>query len=442
MGRVCTLALTGLLFVSASSFAQDDGAVIVQRPLASAKRAVPQGSVVGHVFLADTHTPARGARIMLLPIPADGVKEGDGGFDAGQQQMATTALDGSFLLPHIPPGQYMVLAFAAGYLSPVDGVELSVEDAAGTKELAKKIAETAPIARINGQETARVDIDLQRGAVLSGRVFYSDGAPAGQLPVAVQKAGDPKPGSGPMTDVGVMMRSFFLQQHFATDDQGRFRISGIAPGSYRVAITQNFEANSNIGEVMMSEFNPNLKQAGRLTFYSGNTLHRKDAKMYDVKAGDTVADIEITLPLSGLHSIRGTVAGKDGAPLNSGSLDLADTTDSTITFHATLEPDGHFRFSGIPEGNYQLKASNGRVLENPPEAGMHEEVVQNDPYQFKPLRAFADTSVAVLVHTTDIDDLTVTMPETKLPDPPKQPGLLMPGVIGGAGQVVVGPASH
>ena len=171
---------------------------------------------------------------------------------------------------------------------------------------------------------------------------------------------------------------------------------------------------------MLAMLSPETMQPARLTTYSGNTLHRKDAKVYDLKAGDSVDGIEITLPLNGLHSIRGTVAGKDGTPLNYGSLDLIDSSDSTITFHAMLDTDGQFRFSGIPEGTYKLKTTNGRVFENPPNAEFPEEMVQSQQQQFKPLRAFADTEVPVVVQTTDIEGFSVTLADTKVPDSPKQ----------------------
>jgi hypothetical protein len=436
MRPVCALALASFLTASVSSFAQDSGTIQVQRPPVPPARTVPRGSVAGHVYLADTHSPARGARIMLLPAAEFGIGDGATPSFNGDQQMAVTALDGSFLLPHVASGQYIVLAFAAGYLSPLDGLQVEQgNNQADMKAMGKKLLENAPVVRVTGAEAARIDIDLQRGAILSGRVVYSDGAPASQLSISVQKAaGASKPSANPTMDVGAVMRTLFLQQRMSTDDEGRFRIAGIQPGSYCVAVAQNFAAGTDMGEVMMAEFNPLAQQTGRLTVYSGNTLHRKDAKMYDLKAGDVVDGIEITLPLNGLHAIRGTVAGKDGTPLNSGNLDLADTADSSIIFHANVEVDGEFRFSGVPEGNYQLKASSGRILENPPTGNVPEEVVQNDPQQFKPMRAFADTTVSVAVQTTDIEGLIVTLPETKLPDLPKPPQFLMPGQTGAPNQ--------
>jgi hypothetical protein len=60
-------------------------------------------------------------------------------------------------------------------------------------------------------------------------------------------------------------------------------------------------------------------------------------------------------------------------------------------------------------------------------------MVLNQPQQFKPLRAFADTDVAVVVQTTDIEGLSVRLADMKIPDPPKQP-LQMPNQPDNPGQ--------
>jgi hypothetical protein len=72
--------------------------------------------------------------------------------------MAITALDGGFRVPHMPPGDYYILVFAAGYLSPLDGVMVSnTKDSAQPGSVGAVLQEKAPKASIHGQETARVD---------------------------------------------------------------------------------------------------------------------------------------------------------------------------------------------------------------------------------------------------------------------------------------------
>jgi hypothetical protein len=58
----------------------------------------------------------------------------------------------------------------------------------------------------------------------------------------------------------------------------------------------------------------------------------------------------------------------------------------------------------------------GGVLENPPQFDFSDELAEGIEDQFKPIRAFAETKVVVTVQTTDIDELAVTLADTKLPD--------------------------
>jgi len=406
--------LTSIVVVSMAARAQEGVGVVIPQPPGAKDKPLPQGSVSGHVTLADVHGPARGAKVMLFPLGMLG--GGSDGIGAvGGPLMGVTGLDGAFQLRHVAPGEYVAVVFAAGYLSAMDGVMAPMKTGPqDSKALEKHLRETAPVVRVSGQDQARIDIELQRGAIFTGKVVYSDGTPATQLPVLLQNSKDKATAekSPEQADVGGVFRSLLLHQDVTTDDQGHFRIAGVAAGSYRIAVPQKFDAG-NADEEMMQALMPSLANAGRLVVYSGNTLHRKDARLYEVKAGDLADGIEITLPLNGLHVVRGSAAGKDGIPLNHGMLDLIDSGDPTISFHTTVGADGEFRFSGIPEGEYQLKATDGRIYQNAP-PGI--EQTQFDR-QSKPTRAFADTTVGLAVQTTDVENFTLTLADTKLPDP-------------------------
>ena len=423
------IALTTLLIASAGACALQPAEQDPQEQAAPGKKPIPQGGVMGHVICTDTHAPARGARIMLFSFASLTEAHGPIGIVNGQPHTAVTGLDGAFFLSHVAPGEYIVMALAAGYLSPMDGMEMPRDGKqSDAKVLAETLRKNGPTVRVSGQGAARIDIELVRGAVLSGKVVYSDGSPAGQRPVQIQKSTPPKPGVKPedSVDLGEMVRMMFLQQTHSTDDQGHFRISGIGPGSYWVSVTQSFEANAGLVEELVSSFDPSTKPTGKLTIYSGNALHRKDAKVYELRPGDTVDGIEIVLPLNGLHSIQGTAAGKDGALLNAGTLDLVDTTDPTINFRTAVEVDGEFHFTGVPEGTYQLKVRNAFILEDP--AAKEEELLWGETpqrwqymQQFNPQRAFVETTVPVTVQSSDIEGFTLTLANSKLPEAPKTP---------------------
>jgi hypothetical protein len=389
---------------------EQDATHVIEEPR-GAKVLMAGGSISGKVVCADTHTPARGARIMVVPIGATGTEA-----TFAQPHMANTALDGTFRVSHLPPGEYAVIAAAAGYLSPLDGViaRRSDDSKAASDAL---LQEKAPLVRIRGQEAASVEIELQRGAILTGKVVYSDGSPATQLRVLLQNVAIAKSEGKPddLYDVGASMDPVLLRQVTRTDDQGHFRISGIPGGRYRLAIIQNLEVGMNFGEAMFENLNPGITRNDKLAFYSGNTTHRKDAKVYELRPGDAVDGIEVVLPLAGIHSVQGVATSKDGARLNFGVVNLSDTTDSNIKLHTNIREAGEFRFIGIPEGIYEIRITHGLIVENSTNVEFTEEQVLFSD-QFKPLRAFAETKIAVTVQTTDIDDLAVMLADTKLPE--------------------------
>jgi hypothetical protein len=176
--------------------------------------------------------------------------------------------------------------------------------------------------------------------------------------------------------------------------------------------------------------------AGKLTIYSGSTLHRKQAKTFDLRVGDSVDGIEITLPISGLHTVRGVVNSKEGIPLTYASLELVDTTDSSISFHATVHNDGQFRFGAVPEGIYDLKTSNARILAQPIDESVPDSMMPMMNQELKATRTFADTTQGVIVQNSDISDMVLTLPETPLTDAPSPSGS---GIQASAGSPAAAP---
>jgi len=396
---------------------------VKQEPTPAKPKAPVRGSVAGHVVFGDTHAPARGARVLLLPARMLDSKTQQEDNNQGQPPVAITGLDGSFMVQHVAAGQYYVTTFAAGYLSPLDGIFSSRENGKDDeKAMEEELRARAPTVNVAAEATARIDIELERGAVLAGRVLYSDGAPAGQMRIKLEPADEPKTPkkAGEGFDVGAVLRMLVLQQTPSTDDEGHFRLAGINPGRYVIAVPQPLPLAS-FQEEMFTAFDPDAGKGAGLTVFSGDTLHRKAAKVYELKAGDKIDGIEITLPLTGLHNVEGTVTGKDGALLSYAWLDLTDTSDRSVTYHTTVHAAGEFRFSAVPEGTYELKCSNGRIFTDQPPNEIAIDNMQFVDQQFKPSRAFAESTQDVIVGTTDIENLTVTPPDTKLPDPPKMP---------------------
>ena len=124
------------------------------------------------------------------------------------------------------------LPFAAGYLSPLDGVMVSMipmNDPA-IAEIKRKnnavLRAHATTTQVAAQQTSTVTLVLDRGAVLAGRVLYSDGTPANHLPLSLEKVPAPAAEEGKVDLTQQLRRGLGLTQLF-TDDEGSFRIAGV-----------------------------------------------------------------------------------------------------------------------------------------------------------------------------------------------------------------------
>ncbi|WP_263417875.1 carboxypeptidase-like regulatory domain-containing protein [Terriglobus albidus] len=184
--------------------------------------ALPAGRVTGHVFCADTHAPARQARISLVPLPEENSKPADLLRRGRGRGEGFSDLNGSFIIDHVSPGTYAIQVELTGYLDPMSGVDLSDWESL-EPEVQRHLRSTG--VTIRGGEAAALDVELMRGAVISGQILYDDGAPAADVRVQAVSS---------QTSADRTRRGENSLPAVSTDDQGRFRIAGVPPGEYRV----------------------------------------------------------------------------------------------------------------------------------------------------------------------------------------------------------------
>lgn len=85
-------------------------------------------------------------------------------------------MDGSFTMSNVPPGEYYVIAMQPGYVSASD----YILPGALSPELTGSRASMPPFVqriKIVSGESVNVEIQLKRGASISGTVSYSDNTP-------------------------------------------------------------------------------------------------------------------------------------------------------------------------------------------------------------------------------------------------------------------------
>jgi Carboxypeptidase regulatory-like domain len=306
------------------------------------------GTVTGHVYCADTNAPARGASVQLEPArDADDRGAGRPFQYSGPPPggIVQTAFDGSFTFSAVPPGSYYVIVSAPGYLSPrANGEDF---DSAEPPPPAGQPPLVIPKVDVQADQTANVDVRLERGAAISGTVRFDDGSPASGVRVMVlHKSKDKWVGS---QFAGIIVGGNLDN----TDDLGHYRISGLRDREYLVEVMLN-----RVDMLTAGPHSAGLRGVQRSSFmiYSGDTAHIHDAVPFKLGAGEEHTGEDITIPLSKFHAISGVVtASIDGHTINHAFIQITNTDDKETIASGQVSSDGTFRIDCVPEGSYLLR---------------------------------------------------------------------------------------
>ena len=428
---------------------------------------VTGSTVSGHVFCADTHAPARFAKVLLKstapshagedmmksitdsmtkaagksgtpPKPqTDEQKKAMAAASRGMDQVtdmlnsSTVGLDGSYSFAGVKPGTYYIHAIFSGYIDPYS--QFSDDDFASTDPAVRaRLAQLATVT-VTGTDSAHADLRLERGAAISGRILYDDGSPAvGWTLTVIKPKSVDDPADAASAAMGPALAMMGIGQPSKTDDRGHFRISGLAPGEYAlraslIASGTGISA-SNMGDAG-SGFN--------LAVYTGDTFTRADAKALKLGGGDELTGADIVIPSHKLHNISGHVVAKDdGHTLNVGQVGLTVKDNSAVHLTAAIRDDGSFHFEGLP-GNitYTLTVADAADGRNDGPASNLMGISIPNP---ELLHKYGTDTTTVLLTDTDVDGITLHVAQTDWKPPVKKakplnvtPGDLVKGLLGG-----------
>jgi hypothetical protein len=367
------------------------------------------GTVTGHVICQDTQKPARFGNVLLYEVPKSITPAVNfEGLDplavdvAMKAQMeavnsvtvvqAETMIDGSFAAPNVPPGDYYALAAIPGYVQPRNLVQAAYD--AG-EDLTKGLT-GAPIVHVSADRSAQAEITAIRGAAVEGHVLWDDGGPVGGAVVTIEPtAKEHKP--LPPQFGNIMGASTYPLTPGVTDDRGHYRVSGLAPGEYRVKATLLTNSHMTFSGGKLTA----LTQAGTfpVNVYAPGAFHQADAKPVKLASGEERADQDITYNLNGLHMVSGTVtSAEDHHPLNSGSVALVDAMDKTFRRSAGIDAQGNFSVTFVPAGTYTMTVSNAADM-------LRAETKSGGPISFdqvKILRGYEKAERKVIVADSDV----------------------------------------
>ncbi|MBZ5530605.1 MAG: carboxypeptidase-like regulatory domain-containing protein [Acidobacteriia bacterium] len=189
-------------------------------------------------------------------------------------------------------------------------------------------------------------IKLVPECVIAGQVSAADGEPleGAQLTVLHSEV------------IAGMRRLLPAGQVHATDEDGNFRVAGLVPGKYYVAVRA-----ANAARRILGAQSGKRKQAYPPVLYYPSALDLEAAALLDLTAAQHM-DIRLSLKLEPAYKISGVISGiGDWKQVNNPWL-----TDRSGQILASAEQfdraTGVFEFQAVPAGNYLLRI--GAVREN------------------------------------------------------------------------------
>lgn len=280
-------------------------------------------TISGIVVVAGTDTPVRGATVRITAL-ADRFE-------------TTTDGDGRFEFRNVPATVTTIGATKAGYVSQT--ITLSERG----------------LGPLSPGTNVRVDIPLVRGTVIAGRVFDHYGDPLSGAVVSALRLLYQQPGQPTIQPVGVGQ----------TNDLGEYRIYGLNPGAYFVAVgvtdvMQKFYAAKPAPSGGPAEF-PNLgaPRAAAPAFFPGTT-NPSDAQQIVLASGDQALGTDFRMTNTGMIHIAGRVVDSLGAGVEDTYvlLAVAGSTGALPGGSRVTSTDsaGAFAFPSIPPGEYVIHA--------------------------------------------------------------------------------------
>jgi protocatechuate 3,4-dioxygenase beta subunit len=272
--------------------------------------------VTGRVITADTGNPMAGAQVQISsPVLA-------------KPRQVTTDAGGRYEITGLPPGRYKLSVSRLGFVAIEYGQTRPFEPGRDLELL-------------DGQTVDRIDFALSRGGVITGRVTDQNGEPQPGMAMTAMRSVWTSSGTRTLERTS---SGFF--GGVVTDDLGQFRIYGLMPGSYVVAV----------GAVPGVFIGPEPRPQG-VTYYPG-TANVDEAQPVQVELGQEVS-AHFSVVSTRLARVSGTVVDSAGRPVVWRQLMLVSRTEGVVFTRSrgTTRPDGTFDITDVAPGTYTVELS-------------------------------------------------------------------------------------
>jgi len=341
--------VTGWLLIAVAIVAQQAGAprdTLVQPTIGNA-------SISGRVVNDEAEAkPVRRAIVTLT------------GPDLRPSRGAITDDDGRFTIANLPAGRVTLTVSRASFITSIYGAKRPGRP--GT-----------PIAIANGQKVEDLVVKIWRGAVIAGVLRDDTGAPVEGISVTVT----------PARTNGTAATLSLSNNPVTTNDQGEYRIFGLAPGSYVVsaspssggggpmralsdaAVEAAFEAAKRRSSAAGTnatgrEPDPELPRpfAYAPVYFPGTPILAQ-AQTIVLAPGQEHLGADFAIQRVATSVVSGRVSRADGLPAQGTQVQVTAVApqgpfsiDSPLIINATAGAGGAFEIPQVPPGDYTIVA--------------------------------------------------------------------------------------
>jgi len=229
----------------------------------------------------------------------------------------TTDANGVYRLTGLPAGSYWVKPMTPAFVEM--GRKVTIGD---------------------GETAAGIDFELVKGGVITGRITDADGHPVIEERVDLF---DAEPASNQTAEKVGNVRL----QNGQTDDRGIYRILGVAPGRYKVAV------GNDGGNVLWRS----VARRYRRVFFSGVTDPGR-ATVIGVSEGSETSHVDITLdgPIRTFAASGVVLDEQTNQPAPNMQCWISDQRREFIPLEVISNSQGQFQIDRLLPGDYQVRA--------------------------------------------------------------------------------------
>jgi protocatechuate 3,4-dioxygenase beta subunit len=301
--------------------------------------ATPEGTVVsGRVLEAGTQAPIAGARVALMPA-LQGPPASPFSF---RPRTATTNENGRFVFVDIEPGRYRFNAQKTGFAIAVGTVPPPLIELKG------------------GDRIENLQVILQRGGVIAGRVVDQAGAPVADARVMVLRKPPMPPQSARAGAAAARLANRLVPAGSGgqTNDLGEFRVHSLLPGDYYVQAAPRAELGGPFVAGGAATATTTM-----VPTYFPSTTDSSAAQPVHVTAGQTANDVVVLMVVASAFRVSGAVVDEAGQAVTNAMVRLMPQNGSGPPQpmmgpfnQGRTDAKGGFSFDAVTNGAYTLIA--------------------------------------------------------------------------------------